>query len=104
MVVAHLTENEMWEEIERLTKPTARRFTVWQCRDECCSGKPYSARWWNVSIAPGNYTSTPSWSDAVNVRGRGRAPWWNPVMGKPCGCTPGENCAWCKRPTLRPDS
>jgi hypothetical protein len=52
-----------------------RRFTIWQCRDWCCSSKPYSFRWWNVGIAPGNYHSVPNLTEACHVVRLGRLPW-----------------------------
>lgn len=42
-------------------------YTVWQCRDWCCESKPFSSKWWNVSIAPGNYDSVPSWAAAMTL-------------------------------------
>jgi hypothetical protein len=54
---------------------SARHFTVWQCTDWCCEAKPYSEKWWNVGIAPGNYDSRPSWSDAMATVRSGRLRW-----------------------------
>jgi len=43
------------------------RVTVWQCTDWCCDANPHSEKWWNVSIAPGNYDSVSSWAEALTV-------------------------------------
>lgn len=52
-----------------------RRFTIWQCRDFCCSRKPFSKKWWNVGVAPGNYDSVPSWYGAVVIAQSGKLKW-----------------------------
>jgi hypothetical protein len=26
------------------------KVTIWQCRDWCCEGKPFHARWWNARV------------------------------------------------------
>jgi len=43
------------------------RVTVWQCTDWCCEKRPHTDRWWNVSIAPGNYESVHTWPAALFV-------------------------------------
>ena len=43
------------------------QFTVWQCTDWCCEKKPFSDKWWNVSIAPGHYDSVHSWPAAMTL-------------------------------------
>jgi hypothetical protein len=51
------------------------KFRVWQCRDWCCVSKPHGGKWWNVSIAPGNYDSVPNWPAAMAMVRTGKLPW-----------------------------
>jgi hypothetical protein len=53
----------------------SQRFTIWQCRDWCCSSRPHSDRWWNVGIAPGNYESVHGWRAAMSIARSGKLAW-----------------------------
>lgn len=62
------------------------RFTIWQCRDECCEERAHTDRWWNVATAPGRYESWASFSTALESaarRGRVRTPAPAPARVEP---------------------